>query len=734
KGFIGSGNIDTNSRLCMASSVAGHRRAFGTDTVPGTYEDLELADLIVLVGSNLLWCHPVLYQRIAAAKSARPDMKVVLIDPRRTKTADLADLHLAIEPDSDGALFAGLLKWLVDAGQVDGAWVARHTNGFDAAVAASADWTVGAVSGATGLSIDELEAFYRLWSARETVVTAYSQGINQSSIGTDKVNAMINCHLATARIGKPGMGPFSLTGQPNAMGGRETGGLANMLAGHMDIENPVHHERVSRFWDAPNLTGRQGLKAVDMFRAVGDGRIKALWIMATNPVVSMPDADAVEAAIANCPFVVVSDIMAVTDTARHAHVKLPSLGWGEKDGTVTNSERRISRQRAFLPPPGDAKADWWQMAQVGRRMGWTDAFAYPDNAAVFAEFARLTAFENDDDRDLNLKAVAGVDSTQYDALPPFQWPQVTSFEPKRQTRFFANGRFYTPDRKARFVTGALTAKPHGRGFRLNTGRIRDQWHTMTRTFKSARLNAHMSEPYCELHPADAQRLGIEDADLVRLTARGTSIVVRTLLVPDQKRGQVFVPMHWNDQYASSARVDALVAPLTDPVSGQPALKASMVDLARADMAANGFALFREIPSTDGLDYWALAKADGGWRLEFAVGATPTDPAAFLAALLGGNENTLLADDAKRGFWRAACFDGTSLAGAAYLARGPVEVSRSWAAEQLTANFDTPQSRWRVLAGRPAADMPDKGAIVCSCMSVGMNQIAGADRMEARTDG
>ncbi|MEN0001233.1 MAG: molybdopterin-dependent oxidoreductase, partial [Pseudomonadota bacterium] len=323
KGFIGSGNIDTNSRLCMASSVAGHRRAFGTDTVPGTYEDLELADVVVLVGSNLLWCHPVLYQRIAAAKAARPSMQIVLIDPRRTKTADLADMHLAIRPDSDTALFAGLLAWIADHDGVQADWVEAHSAGFAEALAQAGDWTIERVSQATGIALDTLIAFYDLWLGREKTVTAYSQGVNQSSSGADKVNAIINCHLATARIGKPGMGPFSLTGQPNAMGGRETGGLANMLAAHMDIENPVHRDRVARFWDAPNLTETQGYKAVDLFDAVGDGRIKALWIMATNPVVSMPDAAAVEAAIANCPFVVVSDIMAQTDTVRHAHVKLP---------------------------------------------------------------------------------------------------------------------------------------------------------------------------------------------------------------------------------------------------------------------------------------------------------------------------------------------------------------------------------------------------------------------------
>ncbi|MBO6638496.1 MAG: nitrate reductase [Roseitalea sp.] len=733
KGFIGSGNIDTNSRLCMASSVAGHRRAFGTDTVPGVYEDLELADIVVLVGSNLLWCHPVLYQRVAAAKAKRPDMRVVLVDPRRTKTADLADMHLAIEPDSDGALFNGLLRWLDQRDHADSDWIAAHTSGFESAMDAAGPWSVAAVAQATGLGASEVEAFYRLWSDHEKVVTAYSQGVNQSAVGTDKVNAIINCHLATARIGKPGMGPFSLTGQPNAMGGRETGGLANMLAAHMDIENPMHRARVAAFWNTANLAGKPGLKAVDMFQAVGDGRIKALWIMATNPVVSMPDADTVEAAIANCPFVVVSDVMAKTDTTRHAHVKLPSLGWGEKDGTVTNSERRISRQRAFLPAPGQAKADWWQLAEVASRMGFGDAFAYRDAATIFREFAALTAIENEDDRDLHLGAVSTVGVEEYKALPPFQWPQIRRFDPSRQTRFFANGFFYTPDRKARFVAvNPPTTIAQSSMFRLNTGRVRDQWHTMTRTAKAARLNAHMSEPYCEIHPCDAARLSIAHADLVHLKGQGVSVIARALITPDQMSGHVFVPMHWNDQYASAARVGALVPPATDQFSGQPALKGAIISVEKAAMEAHGFMVSRRKPDTDGLDYWALAKTENGWRLEFALCDMPDKPADFLSDLVAAGGKHLSASDAHRGFWRAAHFVGDTMQAAAYMASSPVEVSRSWASGLITTEFETVKDRWRVLAGRPAADMPEKGAIVCSCMSVGINDIAGAVRSGCHT--
>ncbi len=438
KGFIGSANIDTNSRLCMSSSVAGHRRAFGSDTVPGVYEDLFLADLVILTGSNLAWCHPVIYQRLAAAKAERPDMKVVVIDPRRTMTCDIADMHLAIKPDGDVALFTGLLAHLANGATLDKTYIESHTQGFEEAVRTASDIGLASLVEATGLSLAELIRFYDLFERTENVVTCYSQGVNQSSSGTDKVNAIINCHLATGRIGKPGAGPFSLTGQPNAMGGREVGGLANMLAAHMAIESAEDRDRVQRFWKAPTIANKPGLKAVDLFQAVADGRIKALWIMATNPAVSMPDAGAVEAALKQCPFVVVSDIMATTDTARHAHVLLPSLGWGEKDGTVTNSERRISRQRGYLPAPGEAKADWWQFAEVGKRMGYADAFTYANPAEIFAEHASLSAFENNGSRDFDIGAFAEIGQPTYDDLAPFNWPQRSGERP-HTTRFFADG-------------------------------------------------------------------------------------------------------------------------------------------------------------------------------------------------------------------------------------------------------------------------------------------------------
>ncbi|MDA5638369.1 MULTISPECIES: nitrate reductase [Agrobacterium] len=728
KGFIGSANIDTNSRLCMSSSVAGHRRAFGADTVPGTYEDIELADLVILTGSNLAWCHPVLYQRLAAAKAARPGMKVVVIDPRRTMSADIADMHLAIRPDGDVALFTGLLAHLSDSSAIDRAYVQNHTVGFDAAMQTARAHSLTEIAAATGLTIAELISFYELFERTEKTVTCYSQGVNQSESGTDKVNAIINCHLATGRIGRPGMGPFSLTGQPNAMGGREVGGLANMLAAHMAIESAEDRGRVQRFWGSPVIAQKPGLKALDMFRAVADGRIKALWIMATNPVVSMPDAGAVETAIKACPFVVVSDVMASTDTARHAHVLLPSLGWGEKDGTVTNSERRISRQRGFLPVPGQARADWWQMAEVGRRMGFGAAFAFRQPSEIFAEHAALSAFENAGSRDFD---IGGIDRDGYDGMTPFQWPKAEAGKAE-VTRFFANGRFYHEDGKARLIPTALPQTDRTSAdypLTLNTGRVRDQWHTMTRTGKSGRLTAHIAEPFAEFHPRDAQALGIESADLVELESPHGKVLLRVLVSERQARGSVFAPMHWNDQFAARGRIDTVVAPVTDPHSGQPASKNVGVQARRFEASAYGFAICRSRPDAPGCAYWAVAKADGGYRMELAFAEAPEDWTLWARQVFGieARIEPLGYSDRHTGDLRLAFFDGDILLAALFIARQPVAVARNWAISQLTERHEDLRMRFALVAGRPGAGRADPGATVCSCFNVGVNQITAAIR-------
>jgi assimilatory nitrate reductase catalytic subunit len=713
KGFIGSANIDTNSRLCMASAVAGHSRAFGSDTVPGCYEDFELADLVVLVGSNLAWCHPVLFQRLMAARE-KCGTKLVVIEPRRTVTAEAADMHLALRPGSDVALFNGLLKHLFIAGKADADFVSRHTTGLEDALAAYG--SSAELAETTGLAAGEIENFFALFAATEKSVTAFSQGVNQSSSGTDKVNAIINCHLLTGRIGKPGAGPFSLTGQPNAMGGREVGGLANALAGHMDIHNAEHRGLVQSFWSAPGIASRPGLKAVELFRAVHDGRIKALWIMATNPAVSMPDAGFITEALSNCPFVVISDVTAKTDTARHAHVFLPATAWGEKSGTVSNSERCISRQRSFLPFPGEARPDWWIIGAVAKRMGFA-GFDYASPAEIFREHAALTGLANLGTRDLDLTIQGPMTDAQYEKLAPFQWGGE---------RFFGNGKFYTVDGRARFVPTPLRAPASmttaGHSFILNTGRIRDQWHTMTRTAKAPRLMQHIAEPFAELHPDDARMLGIAAAALVEVAKEEKRITLRALLNPRQQRGCVFVPMHWSAELSSNAVVNKLVVANTDPVSGQPELKWSAVSVRPVQAAWYGFAVSREKPDCAHLDYWSLARAENGYRLECAGTRAAEVFDEVLERIFAMRGDMLAYHDQASGEHRFALFDGDRLQAAMFFARHPVGVSRNWLAAQL-ADETQGTSRLRLLAGRGEQDGPDHGAIVCACFSVGIKQIA-----------
>jgi assimilatory nitrate reductase catalytic subunit len=574
KGFIGSGNIDTNSRLCMASSVTGHVRAFGEDLVPGVYDDFDQADLVILVGSNASWCHPVLYQRLMAARSTRRT-RIVVVDPRRSATAEAADLHLPIASGTDVALFNGLLAYLADAGTIDTAWTSRHASGLDAAIlAARADAPdIETVATECGIDPEALETFYAWFAQTECVVTAFSQGVTQAIDGTDRVNAIINSHLATGRIGRPGMGPFSLTGQPNAMGGREVGGLANQLAAHIPFDQPGDIAALRSFWNAPRLATQPGLKAVDLFDAVLDGRVKALWIAATNPAASMPRAERIRSALRRCPFVAVSDCWP-TDTTALAHVLLPAAGWGEKDGTVTNSERRITRQRPFREAPGSARPDWWMFTQIARRMGWPEAFHWKTPAEVFREHAALSAHANHGRRMFDIGALA---DAEYDTLKPIRWPLPRGASGEGG-RLFATGGFPTPDGRARLVPvrHRPTARPQ---HVLNTGRVRDQWHTMTRTGHVAQLAAHTPEPVVAINPLDAATLGIEAGGLARISSEHGAVVMRVASTHAQRRGEIFAPMHWTREFASTGPIGSAVDANCDPVSGQPALKSTSVRVA-----------------------------------------------------------------------------------------------------------------------------------------------------------
>ena len=601
KGFLGTANIDTNSRLCMASSVAGHKRAFGSDTVPGRYEDFELADLVVLVGSNLAWCHPVLFQRLEAAKRARPDMKIVVIDPRRTETCGIADLHLALRPGSDVVLFNGLLASLQRRGAVATDFVERHTSGLEAALAAAQASDVVECD----LPAADIATFFDWFARTERTVTLYSQGVNQSSAGVDKVNALINCHLLTGRIGRPGMGPFSITGQPNAMGGREVGALANTLAAHMDFA-PADVDRVRRFWNAPRIATRPGLKAVELFDAVGRGEIKAVWIMATNPVASLPNADAVRAALERCEYAIVSEAIRASDTVDACRIRLPALAWAEKNGTVTNSERVISRQRPFLPAPGEARQDWWIVepgrAAPGLRRGLRldergRHLPRARRALGLRErrHARLRHRRSCRDRRRGLRRAGAVRLGQGPLLrrrPASSTPTVARASSRPCPR------------------APVHAPTIERPLRLNTGRLRDQWHTMTRTGKSARLAGHRPEPTVELHPQDASARGIADGSIVAIESRWGRAVLRAHVSDAVRPGEAFAPMHWTAQVSRAGRVNAAVNPAVDPISGQPELKHTPVEIRALAVTWHGTILARRPVMLPPIAYWTRLTGAG----------------------------------------------------------------------------------------------------------------------------
>ncbi|MCW9059546.1 MAG: molybdopterin-dependent oxidoreductase [Gammaproteobacteria bacterium] len=724
KGFIGAANIDTNSRLCMSSAVAGYKRAFGTDTVPCDYADLEQAELIVITGSNLAWCHPVLFQRIARARRDNPALKVVVIDPRRTVTCDIADLHLAIAPGTDTALFNGLLVHLEQAGKRAANFVRQSTEGLDAALATAREHApdVAAVASRCGLAVGLVQKFFRLFETAEKTVTLFSQGVNQFSMGTDKVNSIINCHLLTGRLGRVGMGPFSLTGQPNAMGGREVGGLANQLAAHLELEDPAHHALVREFWGAPALARQAGLKAVDLFEAVHAGRVKALWIMATNPAVSMPDSDRVRAALAGCEFLVVSDCARHTDTTAYAHVLLPATTWGERDGTVTNSERRISRQRPFLPAPGQARPDWWIISEVARRLGHGDAFAYENPAQIFREHAALATRANAG-RDFDLPGLEAMTDQDYETQAPLQWPL------RRRDRLFADGRFFTPSGKARFIPirGRLPGQLPDTSYPLvlNTGRVRDHWHTLTRTGRSPRLSAHSIEPCVELHPQDAGRLDVEEGMLVRVRSRRGELLLRARLDARQRPGCVFIPMHWNEQFSSIASVDQLVSPLTDPDSGQPEFKYTPVCITPCVTRWHGFILSRRRLRLPRDHYWACARGEGFWRYELAGSERTGDWAVTARALLCSQDREvewIEFTDKAAPRYRAARIQDGRLESCVFIGPDPRLPERDWLAALFGRDRIEDSERRALLSGRADDGRPDAGPQVCACFGVGRNTI------------
>jgi len=723
KGFLGTPHVDTNSRLCMASTVAGQKRAFGADAVPQCYEDLELADLVVLVGSNAAWCHPILYQRIQAARAER-GTRVVNIDPRRTATSEGVDLHLAIEPGTDAQLWNGLLVWLADHGALDWGYIADHTEGFAAALAEARSQSpnIASVAIDTGLNGTDIENFYRLWTETARVVTCTSQGVNQSAQGTDKVNAITNCHLATGRIGQPGSGMLSFTGQPNAMGGREVGGMANILAAHMGF-SAEERASVRRFWDAPNLVEGEGFKAVQMFDAIADGRIKALWVMGTNPAVSLPRADDVREAMKRLELCVVSENVAANDTLAVPCVRLPAAAWGEKDGTVTNSERRISRQRSFTAPAGEAKPDWWIMSEVAARLGWSAAFLYKSSADIFREHARLTAFENHGRRLFDLVGLADITDAAYHGLEPIQWPVTRNSG--GTARLFADGKFATPTGRARFVpidfAGIASPPTTEWPFILNTGRVRDQWHTMTRTGLSPRLSVHVPEPFVEVHPDDAAMLGLVQGALARIETIYGAATVRTLVNEGARRASIFAPIHWSATNSSAGRIGALIHPLIDPHSGQPEAKATPARLTRVGVSHYGLLLTRSPVDIGSVAYWARSVFASGVMTALAHDEPAGGWDAWAAAMLPPGER-LSYQDPSLGLYRTVVLGAERLEAVLYLSPSPILPSVEWLKGRFAADSISAADRRSLLAGRPLEGAVDEGPIVCVCYQVGRRRL------------
>ncbi|SEA93479.1 nitrate reductase [Paraburkholderia sartisoli] len=745
KGLIGTNNIDTNSRLCMSSAVTAYKMALGADGPPTCYDDLERAKTVLFAGSNMAWAHPVLFRRLEEAKAADPSIRWIVVDPRRTDTAAMADLHLPIQPGSDVALFNGMLHHLIWEGLVDRDFIEQHTADFDALKALVRDFTPRMVAGICGITEREIMQAAEWFGASDAALSLYCMGLNQSSHGTDKNLALINLHLATAQIGRAGAGPFSLTGQPNAMGGREVGGMATMLAAHRDIGNAAHREEVARLWGVSQLSGRPGLPAVDMFEALHAGRIKAIWIACTNPAHSMPDIPRVREALAKAEFVVVQEAFMLTDTVPFADVVLPAATWGEKSGTVTNSERRISRVRAAVAAPGEAKADWWIVNEVAKRIEARNGasrtlFGFEGPEDVFNEHRTLT-----EGRDLD---IGGLSYAVLEENGPQQWP-FRAKTMQGEARRYTDGVFATQDGRARFhatpwlpVAEATSARFP---FHLLTGRLRDQWHGMSRTGRVGKLFSHTPAPALSMQRGDAARRGFIEGDLVRVSSRRGNLVLPVQLTDDVQSGTVFAPMHWSAQFLASGGINETTIPAVDPASFQPELKHAAVRIEPVELpwrlvaARRGdvHALQAAVqPLLKECSYAAISiEEDGLIVLRAAHDDEPADwlPRLYEALDLPVGEDTLEYRDARRGLdkrvvWRENIVDGFVFAG---------DVAN---ADALLARLRdaTPWSgpRFAVFSKQKQTNVA-RERVVCNCMQVGESRIreaiaAGATLPELKT--
>ncbi|MFZ4727318.1 MAG: molybdopterin oxidoreductase family protein [Pseudanabaena sp.] len=581
KGCLGTNNFDANSRLCMSSAVSGYAKSFGSDGPPCCYEDLDITDCLFAIGTNTAECHPIIFNRFRKHHKKNPHVKLIVVDPRRTQTAEVADLHLAIQPGTDIDLLNGIAHLLLQWGKCDREFIEQHTNGFAEFAEITQLYTPEFVSRRCGIDINDLELAAKYWAETSRVLSIWSMGINQSTQGTAKVQCIINLHLLTAQIGKSGSGPFSLTGQPNAMGGREAGGLAHLLPGYRFVANPQHRAELEAFWGLPagQISSQVGRTAWDIIRGLETDEVDFLWIAATNPVVSFPDLVRTKAALKRSPFTVYQDAYYPIETSAFAHVLLPATQWSEKTGTMTNSERCVTLCQAFQPPLGEARDDWSIFAEVGRRLGFADKFNFQSSADVHSEFVQITR-----DRPCDM---TGISHAKLAKLGVMQW-QASDQNPEQDQihnkRLYADLQFHTPDRKARFGAyhskGVFEIPDEQYPFILTTGRLYGHWHTQTRTGRIDKIRQMHPNPFIEIHPKDANKFGINNGDLVEVRSRRGASKFPALVTEAIARGVLFVPMHWGTLWADNAEANALTHPEADPDSKQPELKACAVAIKR----------------------------------------------------------------------------------------------------------------------------------------------------------
>jgi assimilatory nitrate reductase catalytic subunit len=766
KGLLQTNNIDSNSRLCMSSAVSGYKLTLGADAPPACYEDLARADTLFLVGTNTAFAHPVLFRRIEDARRARPAMRIIVVDPRRTDTAELADLFLPIAPGSDVALFHGMLHVLLWDGLVDSGFIQRHTAGFETLKERLRDFTPGAAARLCGIPEADLVRAAHWFGQQErraagfpgATLSLYCQGLNQSVDGTAKNAALINLHLATGQIGRPGAGPFSLTGQPNAMGGREVGAMATLLSAHGDLDNAAHRAEVARLWRVESVPAQPGLTAVELFEAAAQGRLRALWIACTNPAQSLPDQALVRRALARVEFVVLQEAFAATETAEFADLLLPAASWAEKEGTVTNSERCISRVRAAVPAPGEARPDWRIAVDLARRLearlrpGAPTLFPYESPEAIWNEHRESTR-----GRDLD---ITGLSYALLEQRGPQQWP-FPAGAVQGQARLYGNGVFAHGDGRARFFDGPFVPLAEPRDarypFSLLTGRLRDQWHGMSRTGLDGQLFGHAPEPALEMNPDDMRRLGVDHGDLVHLTSRRGSILVPARPSPGLLPTQAFLPMHWGGAFlggqtsgtapADPAGVNSLTLPASCPRSRQPELKHSAVKILRAALPWRLLAMAwlapGAAPGVQRLLRRQMAQFPFAVCVPFGAGEQGV---LFRAAAYDAAPETLLAQieealgladgaplryvDRRRGQRRTVrLVTGAEGAGErleGFLLAGDT-ASEAWVRELLLQRAGTAGYGRSLL--KPGAKPPGRlvatGRIVCTCVGVGEARIAAA---------